>query len=97
MRRSYYFLHAPRRSEGQVDTCGLYLVAGPDQLIEITVEDIDVNCEDGLVMVCLNIFSRFCSFKIELFCFILKSLLKNQKSDCYQIAAGLINPPVKKT
>jgi hypothetical protein len=39
-------------------------VAGPDQLIEITVEDIDVNCEDGLVMVCLNNFSLFCSFRI---------------------------------
>ena len=40
-----------RRSEGELETCGLYLVAGPEQLIEITVEDFDVDCKDGLVMV----------------------------------------------
>ncbi len=41
-----------RRSDGEVDTCGLYIVAGPEHRIEVTVEDIDVSCKDGgLVMV----------------------------------------------
>ena len=39
------------RSEGELDTCGLYLVAGPEHLIEVTMEDVDVDCNDGLVMV----------------------------------------------
>ena len=43
-----------RRSEGQLETCGLYVVAGPEHLVEVTVEDIDVDCQDGLLMVGLH-------------------------------------------
>jgi hypothetical protein len=30
------------------------VVAGPEHLVEVTVEDIDVDCQDGLLMVGLH-------------------------------------------
>jgi len=38
-------------SDGRTETCGLYLVGRPDQLVEITLHEIDIDCTDGLVMV----------------------------------------------
>ena len=39
------------RSDGRTETCGLYLVTKPDQLLEITLHQIDVDCDSGLVVV----------------------------------------------
>ena len=39
------------RSDGRTETCGLYLVTKPDQLVEITVHQMDVECDSGLVVV----------------------------------------------
>lgn len=38
-------------SDGRSETCGLYLVGRPNQLVEITLHEVDVECTDGLVMV----------------------------------------------
>ncbi|KAL4216516.1 hypothetical protein ACF0H5_024239 [Mactra antiquata] len=34
-------------SDGTLDTCGLYVIGEPDQIIEITFLDFDVKCETG--------------------------------------------------
>jgi len=39
------------KSDGRTETCGLYLVTKPDHLVEITVLDVDVDCDSGLVVV----------------------------------------------
>lgn len=39
------------KSDGRTETCGLYLVTKPDQLVEITVHQMDVECDSGLVVV----------------------------------------------
>ncbi|XP_023333201.1 corticotropin-releasing factor-binding protein [Eurytemora carolleeae] len=39
------------RSQGETETCGLYIVGEPDRLIEITVDKLDVDCSNGLIMV----------------------------------------------
>jgi len=39
------------KSDGRTETCGLYLVTKPDQLVEITLHQIDVDCDSGLVVV----------------------------------------------
>lgn len=39
------------KSDGRAETCGLYLVTKPDQLVEITVHQMDVDCDSGLVVV----------------------------------------------
>jgi len=39
------------KSDGRTETCGLYLVTKPDQVVEITVHQVDVDCDSGLVVV----------------------------------------------
>jgi len=39
------------RSDGRSETCGLYLVTRPDQLVEVTIQDLDVDCDSGLLVV----------------------------------------------
>ena len=39
------------QSMGAEETCGIFLVAAPDELIEVEFEAIDVTCESGLVVV----------------------------------------------
>ena len=38
-------------SDGRQETCGLYLVTIPDMVVELEILDMNVNCEDGLVVV----------------------------------------------
>ena len=38
-------------SDGTDQTCGLYLVTNPDMLIEIEILHLDVDCENGLLVV----------------------------------------------
>ena len=40
------------RSDGRMETCGLYLVSQPDMRIQVTVEQLEVDCSSGLVLVC---------------------------------------------
>jgi len=39
------------RSDGRTQTCGLYLVGRPNQVVEITMEEVNVDCTEGLVVV----------------------------------------------
>jgi len=39
------------KSDGRTETCGLYLVTKPDQRVEITLHQVDVDCDSGLVVV----------------------------------------------
>ena len=45
------------RSDGRTETCGLYLVTKPDQVVEITVHQVDVDCDSGLVVVMMIIYT----------------------------------------
>lgn len=38
-------------SDGTDQTCGLYLVTNPDMLIEIEILHLDVDCDNGLLVV----------------------------------------------
>ena len=50
-------LHPLIRSDGRTETCGLYLVTKPDQVVEITVHQVDVDCDSGLVVVMMIIYA----------------------------------------
>nr|AWT97556.1 corticotropin-releasing hormone-binding protein [Eurytemora pacifica] len=39
------------KSKGEAETCGLYIVGEPDSLVEATVDKLDVDCSNGLIMV----------------------------------------------
>lgn len=46
-------------SDGTQDTCGLYLISEPDQLIEVTFVDFDVKCETGGLLAVSEILQQF--------------------------------------
>ena len=38
-------------SDGKQETCGLYLVTLPDLIVEVEILEMDVDCDNGLVVV----------------------------------------------
>ena len=38
-------------SDGRQETCGLYLVTIPDMVVELEILDINVDCDNGLLVV----------------------------------------------
>ena len=46
------------RSDGTDQTCGLYLVTNPDMLIEVEIIQLDVDCDNGLLVVEIIIFMK---------------------------------------
>ena len=47
------------RSDGTDQTCGLYLVTNPDMLIEVEIIQLDVDCDNGLLVVEILISALF--------------------------------------
>ena len=49
-------------SDGTDQTCGLYLVTNPDMVIEVEIIQLDVDCDNGLLVVHMifiqNIYSK---------------------------------------
>ena len=41
-------------SSGETKTCGVYVVSGAEQLVQIEVEAVDVTCGEGLLVVSKN-------------------------------------------
>lgn len=51
-------------STGQTETCGIYMVANADEVVEVEVEVLDVSCENqGLVVVSHDFPGKMLSIK----------------------------------
>ena len=46
-------------SDGTDQTCGLYLVTSPDMLIQVEILDLDVDCDNGLLVVFIFILYKY--------------------------------------